>query len=48
LIVCPWCFGVWVAAGLFVWWLLSPVTLAPVAVILALAAVAGLLAEWGG
>lgn len=48
LLACPWCCSVWIATGLLVWWLLSPATLAPVAVILAVAAVAGLLAEWGG
>jgi hypothetical protein len=40
--------SVWLAAGLLVWWLLSPATLAPFALIVALSAVAGLLAEWGG
>lgn len=46
LLACPWCCSVWLAAGLLAWWLLSPATLGPVAVILALSAVAGLLAEW--
>jgi hypothetical protein len=48
LLACPWCCSVWLAAGLLVWWLLSPATLAPFALIVALSAVAGLLAEWGG
>lgn len=47
-IVCPWCASPYIAAALFVWWLFWPYGLAPVAVILTLSAIAGLLTEWGG
>lgn len=46
LLVCPWCMGVWAAAGAVTWWLLSPATLAPVALVLAIAAVVAILTEW--
>lgn len=47
-LVCPWCSSPYIAAGVLVVWLYVPYWTAPVAVILAFSAVAGLLAEWGG
>lgn len=47
-VVCPWCASPYIAAALFVWWLFAPCWLAPVAVILTLSAVAGVLAEVAG
>lgn len=47
-VLCPWCASPYIAAVLLVVWLFVPYWLAPVALILALSAVAGLLAEWGG
>lgn len=47
-VLCPWCCSPYLGAALLVAWLFVPYWLAPVVLILALSAVAGLLAEWGG
>lgn len=48
LITCPWCTGVWVAAGITAARRLTPRLWAPVAETAVVAAAAGLLASWEG